>query len=335
MLAGSEKLQTIAFIVSMLVIIGMAISFSILFILYGKYKIKNIKNGHEDPLVEKDIRNKYKKIIEGQLKHEVVEEEAFKYRLFQKTNSVETHVLERDPENDYLKIDEKPVCLYDTIVTNKEKNKKYQVLLNIIFGIFYFFLGVLILVSVTYKLMGEAFYLGDTTLITIKTGSMETVNDANTYIKENNLTNQIEQYSLISLEKVTSNDELKLYDVAAYKYDDSIYVHRIIRRYTNPVTGVVYYTFRGDSNSSSLNFELTITLDEIVGKYTGFQNYGLGVALTYLQSTIGIVAMAAAIIFLITYNITEDKIEANYYKRVLFISQELDKKLGFTNSEVK
>lgn len=140
MLAGQEKLQSIAFVVSMLVIIGMAITFSILFLLYGRYKIANIKNGHEDPLVEKDIRRKYRKIIEGKLKHEVVEEEAFKYRLFQKTETVETHVLERDPANDYLKIDSKPVTIYDSIVGSKEKNKKYQVLLNIIFGVFILFL---------------------------------------------------------------------------------------------------------------------------------------------------------------------------------------------------
>ena len=335
MLAGQEKLQSIAFVVSMLVIIGIAITFSILFILYGKYKIANIKNGHEDPLVEKDIRRKYRKIIEGQLKHEVVEEEAFKYRLFQKTETVETHVLERDPANDSLKIDTKPVTIYDSIVGSREKNKKYQVLLNIIFGIFYFILGVLIIISVSYKLMGETVYFGNTTLLTIKTGSMETVNDSNTYIDENNLTNQIEQYSIITLNKVKSDDELNLYDIAAYEHDNTIYVHRIIRKYTNSTTGVTYYTFRGDANSESLSFELTITLDDIVGKYTGFQNYGLGVTLTYLQSTIGIVAMAAALIFLITYNVTEDRIETNYYKRILLISQELDKKLGFITSEVK
>ena len=193
----------------------------------------------------------------------------------------------------------------------------------------------LIIVSVSYKLMGETFYFGNTTMLTIKTGSMETANDANTYLDENNLTNQIEQYSIITLNKVKSDDELNLYDIAAYEHDNTIYVHRIIRKYTNLTTGVTYYTFRGDANSESLSFELTITLDDIVGKYTGFQNYGLGVTLTYLQSTIGIVAMAAALIFLITYNVTEDRIETNYYKRILLISQELDKKLGFVTSEVK
>ena len=49
----------------------------------------------------------------------------------------------------------------------------------------------------------------------------------------------------------------------------------------------------------------------------------------------GSFAMAAALIFLITYNVTEDRIETNYYKRILQISQELDKKLGFVTSEVK
>ena len=45
---GQEILGNVAFYVSIAVVIGMAIMFSILFAIYGFYKIKHINYGHED-----------------------------------------------------------------------------------------------------------------------------------------------------------------------------------------------------------------------------------------------------------------------------------------------
>lgn len=333
MLDGNAKLQSIAFVVSMIVIIGVAITFSILFILYAKYKIANIKNGHEDKDVEKELRRKYKKIIEGQTKKNIVEEEAFKYRLFQKLDTVETYVLVGDPANNKQKVVDKPLTIYETIACSKEKDKKYQLVLNIVFGIFYFALGALLVLSMVFKMMGQTLFFGNTTLYTVQTGSMEKANEANTYLKENNLTDQLEQYSLIGINKVESDDELELYDIVAYKHEDTVYIHRIIRKYQNTSSGVTYYTLRGDANTQSLSFELTLTKNDIIGKYNGFQNYGLGLTLIYLQSNIGIIAVCSALLFLIVYNVSESKIETAYYRRMLYISKLIDKQLGLSNKE--
>lgn len=53
---GQEPLGIIAFYVSMCVIIGFAIVFSVLFTLYGHYKIKNIKHGHKNVVIEKVLK---------------------------------------------------------------------------------------------------------------------------------------------------------------------------------------------------------------------------------------------------------------------------------------
>lgn len=45
---------------------------------------------------------------------------------------------------------------------------------------------------------------------------METANSNNVYIKEHNLTNQIEQFAMIGIDKVDEKD-IQLYDVIALK----------------------------------------------------------------------------------------------------------------------
>ena len=62
---GQEILGNVAFYVSIAVVIGMAIMFSILFAIYGYYKIKHINYGHEDAQLEKTLRNRYKEIMKG------------------------------------------------------------------------------------------------------------------------------------------------------------------------------------------------------------------------------------------------------------------------------
>lgn len=154
---------------------------------------------------------------------------------------------------------------------------------------------------------------------------METVNNENNYIEEHNLTNQIEQYSLIGIDKIYSENDIKLYDILAYKSESgSIIVHRVIRIYQNEETNVTYYTLRGDANDTSSAEELTLTFDKVVGKYNGFQNYGLGVTLIYLQSNIGLVALAASFLFLITYNVAEGLIEKTYDNKILELSKKID-----------
>lgn len=327
MLNGEGKLQSIAFVVSMIVVIGLAITFSILLFLYGRYKINNIKYGHEDGMLVKDVRSKYKKIIENNVKEEIDEKDAFKYVLYQNEEMVKTWINTTDSERKEPYVKRTPISIHDTIIRSKEKNKAFQIILNVLFGIFYFVIGSLLIIAIAFKLTNQTMYLGNTTLLTIRTGSMEKVNENNTYIEENNLTDQIEQFSLIALNKVDSEEDLKLYDVAAYKHENTIYVHRIIRIFHNEEQNKTFYTFRGDSNSTSAGFELTITFDQIVGKYNGFQNYGLGVTLTYMQSNIGVIALCSGILFLLTFNITESKIETTYYKRTLEVAKQIDKEL--------
>lgn len=331
-MSGQEKLGSIAFVVSICVIIGFAIVFSILFALYGYYKIKNIKNGHENVVIETSLKRRYRKILNNP-KTEVIDDNLY-YELQGQTKESKTYLRVDNTDNLEENVKESTInTIYDSIIDDKRRNKKFQIIYNIFFGILYAVLVVIFGFALGFRLGGEQLFFGNTTLMTIQTGSMETINKENKYIFENNLTDQIEQFSLIGIDKVAQED-IELYDILAYQSESGdVIVHRVTRIYTSSDTNITYYTLKGDANTSSSAEELTLTYDKVIGRYNGFQNYGLGVTLTYLQSNIGLVAIAAAAIFLITYNVTESLIDKAYDNQTLIISKKIDIENGLVPVE--
>lgn len=344
---GQEILGNVAFYVSIAVVIGMAIMFSILFAIYGFYKIKHINYGHEDDKLEQTLRHRYKEIIErnseeGLRTKEVTNKENVNepdYVMVQNMKVVKTFTLVGTKE---VEKPLQPTTVLEAIFEEKRKSKKWIVVSNVFFGIFYVLLLILLGFSIAFKVTNQQLYFGNSGLVAIYTGSMESVNDENEYIKEQGLEgaeNRIMQYSLIGVDKVTSPDQMELYKIYGYRTPEgNLIVHRLIRIYTNPETNVTYYTFRGDANSDSLSFELVLTFDDIECVYNGFQNFGLGVTTIYLQSNIGLIAILAAFLFLITYQSTEHFIEVAYDKRTQEIAKKIDGKeyiLDLRNKKMK
>ena len=290
---GQEKQNSLALYVSIIVIIGLAIVFIIIFILYSIKKGKHISCGNEDEILKLDIDKKISS-------------------------------LEEKAANKGEKIDK--ANIKSILLEKKVSDRVFEILMYIFSFVIFGVLIVTFSFALSFKLNNQNLYIFDTTYLAIRTGSMETVNESNTYIQENNLTNQIETYSLIGIDKVSSDEEIELYDILAYKYKGTTYVHRVIKIFTDEETGTTCYTLRGDANSSSLSFETKITLDDIVGKYNGYQNYGLGVAFFYLQSNIGIVAIVSAMLFVTTFDFSEGKIEKAYYKRSEYILEQIEEK---------
>ena len=279
---GSHKLVEIVFYISLIVVILLAISFTILFTLYSVYKRKNIKNGHEDASILNDLKRRY-------------------------------HL------NDDSK---KDVSLVECIKKGDKRRKVFNTIGNTIS--YFTFIAILVfgVFILSYKLEGDNFYFGNTTYLVIQTSSMEKAYEGNTYLKENNLTNQIIQFSMIGVDKVEAKD-IKLYDVIAFtNTDGDTIVHRVVRISNDK--GEYSFTFRGDSNSISGASETNIKYDKIIGRYNGFQNYGLGVSTTYFKSSSGILALASAFVFLICFDITEALIEKDYKNRQEYLAKEYD-----------
>ncbi len=154
------------------------------------------------------------------------------------------------------------------------------------------------------------------------TGSMEEAYEGNTYLKDKGLENQITQYSMIGVEKVNP-EEVALYDVLAFKNTKGeTIVHRLIR--IDSTEDGYRYTFRGDANSGSASYETALKFDSILGRYNGFQNYGLGVAITYFKSTAGIIALSSTAVFLVAYEVSEELIDKEYKERNQIVAEAYD-----------
>lgn len=170
----------------------------------------------------------------------------------------------------------------------------------------------------------ESLIINNTSYIVIQTGSMEEANPDNEYLLENDLDDQIKQYSLIGIEH-TDFDKVELYDVIAFHDSDgNIIVHRVVGIHDDD--GERTLQTRGDSNNASMDDEMAIAKKDFIGTYDGYQNYGLGITVTYLRSTLGIIALCGFGLFLLAYSITDGLIDKAYQERIGGIAKEWDYK---------
>ncbi|MFA6624593.1 MAG: hypothetical protein WCS80_02370, partial [Bacilli bacterium] len=186
---------------------------------------------------------------------------------------------------------------------------------------------------------GEQVYIGDSTFMVIQSGSMSEKNKANTWlydgsIDETRLNYQIQTYDLISISKIAAPEDIKKYDVVAYKAaDGSIICHRVIA--VNVIDGNYYYQFRGDANNASSDYETLganptstlhsgLSFDLMVGKYTGFHNLPLGLMIEYFRSDIGLICLASGLIAVGFFYYFDDKVNRTYDVREDFVAGKLD-----------
>lgn len=95
----------------------------------------------------------------------------------------------------------------------------------------------------------------------------------------------INVHDLIAVKRIDSLDEIKLYDIISYDNPDGRnYIHRVVE------IAESYVVTQGDANN--VDDGVKVTLDMIVGVYTGFQIPYIGTVTFYLQSDYGILGMS-------------------------------------------
>lgn len=215
----------------------------------------------------------------------------------------------------------KDVELIDNgIVKRKKKpNKAWKIAKNVLF---YVSLGVLIPVigiGLYDRWTGNQFFFGDKAVLLVASGSMSRKNEANTYLYENDLNNQFDTYDLVTVRKV-KNEEIKLYDVIAYKNRTLKVniIHRVIG-----INDDGTFLMRGDANNA--NDEYRPTIKDVIGKYEGGRAKKIGIALSFLQSYSGILTIATIIYLLIMLDhyLGKVKEEERYRENLLFEKIEL------------
>ncbi len=183
-----------------------------------------------------------------------------------------------------------------------------RVLLGAIFVIFLF--------AIVAKVRDNSMPFGDSTAIVIASGSMSQKN--NDYVKNNDdLNNQFDTYDIIGLSRYRSQEDVKLYDVVAYKNKKNVtIVHRIVEVKTDSEGNITYLT-QGDSNASADNvggsqYSGYLTYDKIIGYYNGTRLKGIGIFVIFLQSPAGIVTVLSIVYCLFMF----DTLSSKYKKAI-------------------
>lgn len=212
--------------------------------------------------------------------------------------------------------------IYDNLNKVKKRREFIQAIKS---GGFYGLMIIMIpffAISLVNKFTGNVTMIGDRGLIVVATGSMSEKNPANQYIITNDLDNQFDAYSIIVIEKVERDSQLKIYDVISFINDKGINViHRIIGASLNS-EGKIQYETRGDSNNASDSYRPTI--DDIQGKYVGKHIPMVGVFVLFMQSSIGIITVASLIYCLLMIDHYTNKILKAQNARLDHLSQAID-----------
>lgn len=299
-MSGQEKLLIIAMVVSILVILGLVIVFSFLFFLYSFYKVKHINFGFEDASLKKEVLENTYKINKKR----------------QKKNKM-------------------PFLTYKEMLSyEKETNKCLHLAMNIFSSLIIIVLLGVFSVGLIYRVNNDNLYINNVTYLTILTPSMEEKNEENDYLDLHDLNNQITQYSLVGIEKLNNEEDIKLYDVLAYKHEDMIILHRVVEIKVDEKSNDTIYVLKGDANPSSLSYETSLKYEDFIGRYNGFNSYFLGVFLTYIKSSIGIIALIGAAIFLFLADFAECRISSSYDKRILYLIDKIEIKDCYNISDL-
>lgn len=198
---------------------------------------------------------------------------------------------------------------------NKSKKKKVTNIMSKVIS--YLLLSVVLFgfgISVYSRFANNNLILGNEGYVVISSGSMSKRNERNDYLDEYHLNNQFNTYDIINIRKYDKQEDVKLYDVIAFKGDDgNIYVHRIIE-----INDDNTYVTRGDSNSASDPNQLykgNLTYNKIIGYYTNKKINSLGIFVIFLQSNSGIITIISIIYCVMMFDHFRSKYDEAIYNR--------------------
>lgn len=200
--------------------------------------------------------------------------------------------------------------LIDVALSSKnpkvKRNKKiFLAIKTALFILFMLIIIPLFLFAFVTRIAGDKPVLGKT-FMAIASGSMSVKNQANDYLVSNDLNDQFKKYDIIILDAVSSPDDLKQYNVIAYRNESGVnIIHRIIS--VSESSDGVHFITRGDAND--LNDKYSPTFSDVIGVYRGKRIGAVGIIVMFLQSYPGIITVVALLYCLVMIDRVSAKIE--------------------------
>ncbi|MBR3864615.1 MAG: S26 family signal peptidase [Clostridia bacterium] len=154
------------------------------------------------------------------------------------------------------------------------------------------------------------------TYLVVKTDSMATKNENNSYLQQNNLNDQFNAMDLIVTYKLPDEKDLKLYDIVVYEIDGVLVIHRIIgiEEPNEKHPNERYFLLRGDSNDSSDRFP--VKYSQMKAIYRGEHIHFVGSFVLFMQSPAGWICIILVIITMIITPILEKLLEKHRQARI-------------------
>ena len=149
-------------------------------------------------------------------------------------------------------------------------------------------------------------------LLVVTSDSMAYKNEDNTYLDENNLNNQFKTNDLILIEKVSSYDEINLYDIICYQDSNQLVIHRVIDNSFNS-----YFITKGDANLNS--DPIRVSFNQVIGKYTNFKIENIGEFILFTKSIDGICLFIDLLMILASYLICDEITKKENLKRLKYL----------------
>lgn len=183
--------------------------------------------------------------------------------------------------------------------------KSCNIILNTLAIVLIIFLGSMILIS--NNILPSKYQL-----LVVTSDSMAYKNEDNTYLDENNLNNQFKTNDLIIIEKVSSYDEINLYDIICYQDSNQLVIHRVIDNSSNS-----YFITKGDANLNS--DPIRVSFNQVIGKYTNFKIENIGEFILFTKSIDGICLFIDLLMILASYLICDEITKKENLKRLKYL----------------
>ena len=148
-----------------------------------------------------------------------------------------------------------------------------------------------------------------TQIYVVESGSMAKKYEGNTYLYENNLDNQFQMFDIIISHKLPAEDELQLYDIVIYEFEDVSVIHRIIgiEEPNESHPDCRYFLLKGDANENNDRFP--VLYSQMVGVYRNERIPFIGSFVLFLQSPAGYLCILLMIFTMIVVPIAERKLD--------------------------
>jgi len=157
------------------------------------------------------------------------------------------------------------------------------------------------------------------TLQVVKSPSMQTAHEKNTYLAEDGVENRIMMFDLVLIRPLPAEEDLEVYDIVVYERDDMRVIHRIVEiEEPGPLHQETYFRLQGDANRWP--DEYPVYYDQMLGIYEGERIPFLGSFVLFMQSPAGWMCMALVIATFIATGVVERKLRAETQKRLTAIS---------------